>query len=256
MRASLRFAFVFFWLALLLLAAGLMEPALAQTPTETPAAAASGAGAPADPGFAAWAEEKKAPIESINTLLLEAVKFVVLVGGLFVAVWAVICLIWRRPHELVLASMANATGDEETNAVADSLSVLMRIELVTQLERLHEHMRRYSQRADPRALPLPRLPLPAETPNERVKTLIDAVAEAAPDEGQQQGEQQPTPQVGADVGDLRREAADEHIDDRDRDQPPDHQRSARDQPAQADEPASPHDRRVRKHADGDQRPDG
>jgi hypothetical protein len=166
-----------------------------RTVAQAPASSTAGAVATPepDPGFTGTLNTWSEPLQAANGLILELVKLGALAIGLAVVTWAVVWFFWRRPHELVIPKLANASGDSEIDKFTESMSHEMRIRLVQELESLRGHMRRHwkrtrrpgAQGGDPGLDALAHSPLPREVSDQRITTLIDSVADAAPDETRQ-----------------------------------------------------------------------
>ena len=132
-------------------------------------------------GFADRINNAKEPIEALNSLLLEGVKF----GAIFIGTIIVVLVIRAvrvRPTELVVPDLANASRDVGLNDLMDGLSHEMRGRILEEMKSLREFIQNNSTRVGPDEVKLPRTPLPTELPDAGIKNMIDAVADSVPGE--------------------------------------------------------------------------
>ncbi len=177
-------------LAVLLLA-GAATIALAQAPTAAPAMASGTPGAvgiaatpPATPtGLGKLANRAGSVDDAVTKIVTAILK--ALGGALLIVLLAAVLgrfiILLRRPPQLVIEKISNATGDNDVDKAADGISQLSRERLLSALDYASGWVRQYLRDLLGREHPnLEQYPPPSGVTDASIATLVTAIKESVP----------------------------------------------------------------------------
>jgi len=116
-------------------------------------------------------------IQAASHFITHLLTLLALLAGLVALVWIIYRAV-RRPRQLVVDTIVNATGDDDLGKTLPGLSVLARQYLAEELTRAQQEVA--TSKVRPKDCRLVRSPLPASTVDNTIGNLLTSLSAAAP----------------------------------------------------------------------------